>query len=121
MTLRLSVAAISLLLSGCGTTSVPVTGVASHGERYKGVATGTVNSSRFTMTGSTGLRCGGNYSRFTAGPSLAIAFRCSNGTTGQIDLIRGDDMLSGAGEARFSDGTSAQMTFGNNNGNGRGQ
>lgn len=99
-------------LTGCGSVTVPASGVTSTGEKFTGSATASVSAGTFEMTGSSGAKCSGTYDQFSTVKRMTIPFTCSNGKRGTLEIIRNNDLRGGKGTASFSDGSTGNFVFG---------
>lgn len=113
MNFRSSIAAACLLLAGCGSISVPASGVTATGQSFTGSATVKINGEGvFELVSIAGVKCGGAYNAMDKSPAMSITFSCSDGRTGTADVIRNPDGMSGSGSGVLSDGETITFRFG---------
>lgn len=116
--MRDKVALLSLLLlSGCGSVTVPAAVQTSDGTAMVGTTTAAVSGGKFSVKTPDGnLSCGGTYNALDPSPTLSVPVTCSDGRHGNIAVVREPDGQGGRGFASLSDGTTAVVAFGNNAG-----
>lgn len=109
---RIAAGAAMLTLAGCGTISVPASGITSSGEEFYGQATASVSEGKFEVINKIGVICSGIYDQFDTSRDLSVGFSCTDGRSGTINIHRDKDLMGGAGTATFSDGTTGKFKFG---------
>ncbi len=112
----LSALALCGLLAGCGSVSVPASGTTSKGEKFYGQATASLSEGKFVVTNQSGVLCSGKYDQFSTARQLAVAFTCTDGRKGTINILRNPDLMGGSGTGTFSDGTTGTFKFGKDSG-----
>lgn len=103
---------MALPLSACGSITVPASGTTSTGELFYGQAIATMSAGTFQVTNAQNVICSGNYDQFSKAKEFDIPFKCTDGRSGTIHIVRNDDLLSGGGTGVFSDGTTGEFKFG---------
>ncbi|MER9596673.1 MULTISPECIES: hypothetical protein [unclassified Mesorhizobium] len=106
----------ALMLTGCGSVSVPASGSTSNGEKFYGQATASLSEGKFVVTNQSGVLCTGKYDQFSTARQLTVEFTCTDGRKGTIHILRNPDLMGGAGTGTFSDGTTATFKFGKDSG-----
>ncbi|WP_428925018.1 hypothetical protein [Marinibacterium sp. SX1] len=105
-------AATALFLTGCGEVSVPAQATASDGTVFYGKATASMSGGKFFVTSNSGVTCSGTYDAFSREKRLYLPISCTDGRSGQMALVRDNDLMGGEGTAELSDGTTARVIFG---------
>jgi hypothetical protein len=113
MKVRFSLVTIlSTLLSACSAT-VPASGITSDGISFAGTTTASLTESgKFSVTGTNGVTCSGTYDAFDTSKRFKAPVSCTDGRTGEIDVVRNNDGRGGIGDVTFSDGTTGNFVFG---------
>lgn len=116
--MRLSVlAGAALLLSGCGSVTLPAAVQMADGTALVGTTTAAISGGHFTVaTADQRIRCSGTYDALDQRPSISVPVTCTNGLTGNAIVTRSPDGMSGSGIVQVSDGSVARVAFGNNSG-----
>lgn len=111
--LKLTIAAITSLaiLSGCGSFTVPASGLLSDGTVLTGTTTAAASGGTFEVTGG-GITCSGTYDAMSSAKRIQAPASCSDGRTGTLDIVRNADGLGGVATGTFSDGTTGEFVFG---------
>jgi hypothetical protein len=109
-------ASAALLLAGCGSITVPASGITSTGEAFYGQATASLSEGKFQVTNAAGVVCSGNYDPLDRSRELTVPFTCTDGRSGTIHIVRNKDLMGGAGTGVFSDGTTGEFKFGKDSG-----
>lgn len=101
-------------LAGCATEiKVPVSGQLDDGSPISGQAVANLSGAgTFFVAQPGGLRCDGSYDSLLDDPTLILPITCSDGRTGEAIITRELNGLNGTAIATLSDGTRAQMVFG---------
>lgn len=103
-----------ILLTGCGTITVPAAVQTSDGIALIGTTTAAISGGVFSVsTADQKIRCGGTYDALDTSPTISVPFTCSDGRYGNAIVTRARDGMSGSGSASLSDGSTAQLAFGN--------
>lgn len=95
-------ALLAVFLAGCE-AGAKVTGTASDGETFTGVANATGYwdaSGTLNLVSNRGLTCVGTYAYTGLGPNGQASFTCNNGETGQVRLDGGSSTGEGTIGAR---------------------
>ena len=113
-----TLAAVTALsaLAGCGTITVPASGITSKGEKFYGQATASMSEGKFQVTNQTGVLCSGNYDPMSRARELDVSFTCTDGRTGTLHIVRNPNLMGGVGTGTFSDGTTGDFKFGRDSG-----
>lgn len=104
-----------LLLSACGSMTLPAAVRLSDGTSMVGTTTAAVSGGTFKVATADGsLKCGGTYNALDTSPTISVPVTCSNGKFGRAVVTRAADGMSGSGYVATSDGRTGQVAFGNN-------
>lgn len=107
---------LPVLLAGCGSFSVPASGVTSKGEKFYGQATASMSEGKFIVTNQSGVICSGNYDQMSMARDLTVTFTCTDKRKGTLNIHRNPDLMGGTGTGTFSDGTTGTFKFGKDSG-----
>ena len=103
--------AVLLILSAC-TVRAPIEGQFENGEPISGVATATMEKGTVEVRSEkTGLVCEGSYNPVSQAKEWTVPLECNDGRTGTAQVHRSDDLTSGNGTFRLSDGRTGQFKF----------
>lgn len=108
----LAVVPVIIALAGCGSITVPASGVDSKGVSYSGSTTASMSGGTFSVTGTDGVVCSGTYDPFNRSKRIEAKTTCTNGRKGTIYVVRNSDGMGGKGDAEFDDGTTGKFVFG---------
>lgn len=104
-----------LLLSACGSMTLPAAVRLSDGTSMVGTTTAAVSGGTFKVATADGsLKCSGTYNALDTSPTISVPVTCSNGKFGRAVVTRAADGMSGSGYVETSDGRTGQVAFGNN-------
>ncbi len=104
---------ICLLLSACGSTTLPASVSLPDGKMLVGTTTASLSAGTFEVAAAdNSLECSGNYDQYSTARILTAPFTCSDGRTGVMSVLRTPDLRAGTGNATLSDGTQARVSFG---------
>lgn len=98
-------ASVLLTISACTTVSIPIKGISSDGGSWTGYFT----TKEFQISSGTTI-CTGK-PKLGWGKTNTHEFTCDDGRSGTATTTR-TSMRGGVGEVLFSDGSSAQLTYG---------
>lgn len=109
-------ALVGLVLAGCGSITVPVSGALTTGTSFAGQVTANLNGKgTFEAIGADGLYCSGTYDPFDRAETIVMPATCKDGRTATISATRNPDKVSGFGTITLSDGTTGTFKFGKGN------
>lgn len=115
--LRLATVALGgSILIGCGSITVPASGITSTGEQFYGQATASLSEGKFQVTNADGVLCSGTYDPLDRSRELDMQFTCTDNRHGTIHIVRNPDLMGGVGTGTFSDGTTGEFKFGKDSG-----
>lgn len=116
--MRLSLSLLALaLLSGCGSITLPAAVRLADGTALVGTTTASMSGGTFQVASpDKKITCSGTYDALDQSPTLTLPVACTNGLYGSAVITRSPDGMSGSGSVVVSDGTIAQVAFGNNAG-----
>ena len=109
---RFYVLASALLLTACGSITVPVSGKMEDGTAFAGKATASLSGGTFEAIAPNGIYCTGTYDALSSKPTITMTATCKDGRTANIVSTRNKDMVSGNGTIVLSDGTKGTFNFG---------
>lgn len=102
-----------LLLSSCGSMTLPAAVKMDSGEALTGTTTAAMSGGTFQVASPTGsVSCSGNYDPFDTSPIISAPVRCSDGRYGTLTVRRSPEGRSGLGTVSLADGTSGRVAFG---------
>lgn len=103
------------ILSGCGSITLPAAVRMQDGTTLLGTTTAATSGGTFSVSATDrSMTCNGTYDPFDLSPTISVPVLCSDGRYANAIVTRAPDGRSGRGSAILSDGTSAQVAFGNN-------
>ena len=106
-----AVAFAALFLAGCGSITLPASGVTSDGIHFEGTTTASMKIGEFSVSGN-GITCSGTYDPHDRAKRIEAKTTCTDGRTGTIYVVRNNDGLGGHGTVQFTDGTTGTFVFG---------
>ena len=106
---QLTACALLLLVSGCAIT-MPIAVVSKDGI-MRGTATATLSGGSFRVSDDKKV-CTGSYDSLDTNPTISMVVQCDDGKKGIAIVTRDRSGLSGHGRVRLSDGTEADLIFG---------
>lgn len=103
-----------LTLGGCGNLiTVPTIVKLPDGAVLTGQSTASMTEGKFSVSNAAGtLTCSGNYNPMDASHVITVPLSCTDGRTGTAKITRTLSGLAGSGTATMSDGTVANVAFG---------
>ncbi|MCX5513442.1 hypothetical protein C3941_23670 [Kaistia algarum] len=101
-------------LFGCGTViTVPTIVKMPDGSVLRGTSSATMTVGQFSVTNAENtLTCSGTYNPMDASHVITVPLSCSDGRTGTAKITRTLSGMAGSGTATMSDGTIANVAFG---------
>lgn len=113
MRTRVICAAAALLLTSCGSITLPAAVRMNSGEVLMGTTTAALSGGTFSVSTPTGhVVCTGNYDALDTSPTISAPVRCNDGRYGTITVTRAPSGRAGAGTVSLADGTSGTVAFG---------
>ncbi|TAV44985.1 hypothetical protein [Rhizobium leguminosarum] len=104
---------VSIVLSACGSITLPAAVKMNDGQALIGTATAAVSGGTFQVATPKGdVTCSGNYDALDTRPVISAPVRCSDGRYGTITILRAPDGMSGNGSVMLADGTQGSVAFG---------
>jgi hypothetical protein len=101
------------LKSQSGDIVLPVSVKMDTGETFKGSTKASRNGASFAVQSSRHqVSCSGTYNLKDRRPTVAISVTCSDGRSGQAQVTRAADLMSGWGKVKLSDGSTGRLTVG---------
>lgn len=102
----------AILLSGCGSITVPARVTVEPGIVYSGTATASLQKGTFSVKNEAGVICSGEYDPLSQAKRIYSDFTCSNGRRGRASIVRDNNLKGGTGTVEFQDGSSGVIEFG---------
>jgi hypothetical protein len=110
---RLLWLASALMLTGCGSLTLPAAVKLDSGEAFIGTTTAAVSGGTFKVADPKGTTdCSGNYDAFDTRPFISAPFKCSDGRYGTITVLRRSDGRGGSGTVDLAGGGKGRVAFG---------
>lgn len=110
---RFSALALTLMLTGCGSITLPAAVKMNGGEVLTGTTTAALSGGTFQVKSPTGsLVCSGNYDALDTNPVLMAPVTCNDGRYGTITMTRDIANQSGIGTVRLASGETGNVAFG---------
>jgi len=98
---------------GQGDIILPVSAKMDSGETFKGSTIASRDGARFSVQSSRhSVKCSGTYDLKDRRPTITLPVKCSDGRTGQAEVTRAPDLMSGWGKVELSDGSTGRLTVG---------
>jgi hypothetical protein len=108
-----AIAAALLVLSGCGSMTIPAAARMGNDEVLIGTSTASIRGGTFEVSSpSKNLVCKGNYDALDTNIVISAPVRCSDGRYGTITVTRTPDLMAGQGVFTLADGTTGNVAFG---------
>lgn len=110
----LAVAAMLVLATACSPVRFEVGGQTDDGEPFTGYGIASFSGDGEIVISRRDVECRGTYDTYDLSEHLDVPITCSNGVTGmaKVDRNPNDNLMSGQGSIRLSDGTSAVFWYG---------
>ncbi|AVA26094.1 hypothetical protein QA648_28505 (plasmid) [Rhizobium sp. CB3171] len=98
---------------GQGDIVLPVSAKMDSGETFKGSTIASREGGRFSVQSSRhSVKCSGTYDPKDRRPTVTLPVKCSDGRTGQAEVTRAPDLMSGWGKVKLSDGSAGRLVVG---------
>lgn len=92
---------------------IPVSAKMDSGETFKGSTIASRAGGHFLVRSSRhSVKCSGTYNPRDRHPILEVPVKCSDGRTGEADVTRSHDLMSGYGKVKLSDGSTGRLIVG---------
>jgi len=96
-----------------GDIVLPVSAKMNSGETFKGSTMASRNGARFSVESSRhSVKCSGTYDLKDRRPTITLPVKCTDGRTGQAEVTRAPDLMSGSGKVKLSDGSTGRLAVG---------
>jgi hypothetical protein len=98
---------------GQGDIVLPVSAKMDSGETFKGSTIASRDGGHFSVQSSRhSVKCSGTYDLKDRRPTITLPVKCSDGRTGQAEVTRAPDLMSGWGKVKMSDGSTGRLAIG---------
>jgi hypothetical protein len=98
---------------GQGDIVLPVSAKMNSGETFNGSTIASRDGGHFSVQSSRhSVKCSGIYDPKDRRPTIALPVKCSDGRTGQAEVTRTPDLMSGSGKVKLSDGSTGRLAVG---------
>lgn len=104
---------LPLVLSACGSITLPAAVKLDSGEALVGTTTAAVSGGTFQVANPTAsTTCTGNYDALDTRPVIAAPFTCTDGRYGTVTVYRSPNGMDGTGLVNLADGNTGRVAFG---------
>lgn len=104
---------LPLVLSACGSVTLPAAVKLDSGEVLIGTTTAAVSGGTFQVANPTAsTSCTGNYDALDTRPIISAPFTCTDGRYGTVTVYRSPNGMDGTGLVNLADGDMGRVAFG---------